>query len=91
MDKLNKAILDSKIVSRKVAEEIAKHILYVINLNHTNLKGDILISTANYLKDHELEVERSDDLYSLNNLSLMNESINQFYREIDVYNPLFID
>lgn len=31
MDKLNKAILDSKIVSRKVAEEIAKHILYVIN------------------------------------------------------------
>lgn len=44
-----------------------------------------------YLKDHELEVERSDDLYSLNNLSLMNESISQFYREIDVYNPLFID
>lgn len=44
-----------------------------------------------YLNDHELEVERSDDLYSLNNLSLMNESISQFYREIDVYNPLFID
>lgn len=44
-----------------------------------------------YLKDHELEVERSDDLYSLNNLSLMNESISQFYREIDVYNPSFVD
>lgn len=51
MDKLNKAILDSKIVPRRVAEETAKHILHVINLNHANLKGDILISTANYLKD----------------------------------------
>lgn len=44
-----------------------------------------------YLKDRELEVERSDDLYSLNNLSLMNESISQFYREIDVYNPSFVN
>ena len=44
-----------------------------------------------YLKDHELEVERSNDLYSLSNLSLMNESISQFYREINVYNPDFVD
>lgn len=44
-----------------------------------------------YLKDHELEVERSDDLYSLNNLSLMNESIAQFNREISIYNPDFVD
>lgn len=34
---------------------------------------------------------KTDNLYSLNNLSLMNESISQFYREIDVYNPDFVD
>lgn len=44
-----------------------------------------------YLKDRELEVERSDDLYSLNNLSLMNEFIAQFNREISIYNPDFVD
>lgn len=44
-----------------------------------------------YSKDYKLEVERSDDLYSLNNLSLMNESIAQFNREIDIYNLSFVD
>lgn len=38
MDKLNKAVLDSKIVPRRVAEEIAKHILKIINVNPANLK-----------------------------------------------------
>lgn len=51
MDKLNKAVLDSKIVPRRVAEEIAKHILKIINVNPANLKGDIVISTVNYLSD----------------------------------------
>lgn len=34
---------------------------------------------------------KTDALNSLDNLSLMNESISQFYREIDVYNPSFVD
>ena len=44
-----------------------------------------------YFKDNILEIEESDDLYSLNNLSLMNESIAQFNREINIYNPDFVD
>lgn len=51
MDKVNKAILDSKIISRREAEGIAKHILQVINVNPGELKGDIIISTVNFLKD----------------------------------------
>lgn len=44
-----------------------------------------------YYEGDELKIEESDDLYSLNNLSLMNESISQFYREINIYNPDFVD
>lgn len=44
-----------------------------------------------YFKDNILEIEESDDLYSLNNLSLMNESIAQFNKEIGIYNPDFVD
>ena len=51
MDKVNKAILDSKIISRREAEVIAKHILQIINVNPGELKGDIIISTVNFLKD----------------------------------------
>lgn len=51
MDKVNKAILDSKIISRREAEGIAKHILQIINVNPGELKGDIIISTVNFLKD----------------------------------------
>lgn len=51
MDKVNKAILDSKIISRREAEGIAKHILQIINMNPGELKGDIIISTVNFLKD----------------------------------------
>lgn len=51
MDKVNKAILDSKIISRREAEVIAKHILQIVNVNPGELKGDIIISTVNSLKD----------------------------------------
>ena len=44
-----------------------------------------------YYEGDELKIEESDDLYSLNNLSLMNESISQFYREINIYNSDFVD
>ena len=51
MDKVNKAILDSKIISRREAERIAKHILHIINVNPRELKGNIVLNTLNYLKD----------------------------------------
>jgi hypothetical protein len=51
MDKVNKAILDSKIISRREAERIAKYILHIINVNLGELKGDIVLNTLNYLKD----------------------------------------
>lgn len=51
MDKVNKAILDSKIIPKREAEEIAKRILQIINVNPGNLKGDIVLSTVNFLKD----------------------------------------
>ena len=44
-----------------------------------------------YFKDNELDIEESDDLYSLNNLSILNESISQFTREIDLYDPSFVE
>ena len=44
-----------------------------------------------YFKDNELDIEESDDLYSLNNLSILNESISQFTREIDLYGPSFVE
>lgn len=42
-----------------------------------------------YFKDNKLDIEESDDLYSLNNLSILNESISQFTREINLYEPSF--
>ena len=44
-----------------------------------------------YFKDNGLEIEESDDLYSLNDLSILNESISQFTREIDLYSPPFVE
>lgn len=51
MWKVEKAIEESKIISKREAEEIAKRILKAINVNPGNLKGDIIISTVNFLRD----------------------------------------
>lgn len=51
MCKVEKAIEESKIISRKEAEVISKRILQIINVNPENLKGDIVLSTVNFLKD----------------------------------------
>lgn len=44
-----------------------------------------------YSKDGELNVEESDDMYSLQNFSLLNESISQFNREINLDKPSFVE
>lgn len=44
-----------------------------------------------YFKDNILEVEESEDMYSLENFSLLNESISQFNRRINLDNPSFIE
>ena len=44
-----------------------------------------------YFKDNILEVEESDDMYSLENFGLLNESISQFNRRINLDNPSFIE
>lgn len=44
-----------------------------------------------YFKDNELDIEESDDMYSLSHFSLLNESIHQFKRGIDLYDPPFIE
>lgn len=44
-----------------------------------------------YSKDGELNVEESNDMYSLRNFSLLNESISQFNREINLDNPSFVE
>lgn len=44
-----------------------------------------------YSKDGELNVEESDDMYSLRNFSLLNESISQFNREINLHKPSFVE
>lgn len=38
-----------------------------------------------YFEDDGLKVEESDDIYSLSHFSLLNESISQFERGIDLY------
>lgn len=52
MCKVGKAIEESKIISAIEAKEIAKRILQIINVNPENLKGNIIISTVNFLKDY---------------------------------------
>ena len=44
-----------------------------------------------YFKANELDIEESDNMYTLNHFSLLNESISQFTREIDLYDPDFIE
>lgn len=44
-----------------------------------------------YFENDSLSIEESDDMYSLRNFSLLNESISQFQREIDLVGPSFIE
>ena len=44
-----------------------------------------------YSKDGELNIEESNDMYSLRNFSLLNESISQFNREINLDSPSFVE
>lgn len=44
-----------------------------------------------YSKDGELNVEESNDMYLLRNFSLLNESISQFNREINLDSPSFVE
>lgn len=44
-----------------------------------------------YFEDNVLEIEESDDMYSLNHFSLLNESISQFERETDLYDLSFAE
>ena len=44
-----------------------------------------------YFKNNILEVEESDNMYSLKHFSVLNEFNSQFYKEIDVYNSSFVD
>ncbi len=44
-----------------------------------------------YFENNALEIEESDDMYYLSHFSLLNESISQFTREIDLYDPDFIE
>lgn len=44
-----------------------------------------------YFKNNTLEIEESDDIYSLNHFNLLNESISQFTREINLYDPDFVE
>ena len=44
-----------------------------------------------YFENNALEIEESDDMYYLSHFSLLNESISQFTRGIDLYDPDFIE
>lgn len=44
-----------------------------------------------YFENNSLSIEESDDMYSLRNFSLLNESISQSQREIDLVGPSFIE
>ena len=44
-----------------------------------------------YFNDNVLDIEESDDMYSLSHFSLLKESISQFERETDLYDLSFAD
>ena len=44
-----------------------------------------------YFNDNVLDIEESNDMYSLKHFVLLNESISQFYREVDLYNLPFVE
>lgn len=44
-----------------------------------------------YFKNDVLEVEESNDMYSLSHFSLLKESISQFERETDLYDLSFLE